>query len=219
MKPQESPPEDLAASHSWLSALADGRADACGPALQAWATDADARRTWHAYQLIGDVLRSDDLAAPAQHDEAFLVALRQRLASEPVILAPVAAQVGVGATSKEARHGAIRWGAVATVAGFLMVGGAVFMVQSLSTETSVATVSQSGAATVVVNLPPTQRMNEPLRTVPPGPPVAGAGDTETAQWQMLDDQVRRDARLESYMRAHRVNSAAAGRLETVVLER
>ena len=44
--------------------------------------------SWHAYQLIGDVLRSEDLAAEPAADEAFLVALRARLADEPVVLAP-----------------------------------------------------------------------------------------------------------------------------------
>ena len=34
------------------------------------------RSTWHAYHLIGDVLRSDDLARPPARDAAFLAALR-----------------------------------------------------------------------------------------------------------------------------------------------
>ena len=56
-----------------ISALADGEADAaeCGRGCAAWA-DADAgsvaRRSWHAYHLIGDVLRSDDLAAHPARD-------------------------------------------------------------------------------------------------------------------------------------------------------
>lgn len=72
-----------------LSALADGRADALAPACRAFADDAEARATWHRYQLIGDVLRSSDLA-PVRPGAAadFLGALRERLAAEPVVLAP-----------------------------------------------------------------------------------------------------------------------------------
>jgi hypothetical protein len=59
-----------------------------GAGLQAWRDDARARETWHAYHLIGDVLRSEELAHAPARDEAFLAGLRQRLAAEPAILAP-----------------------------------------------------------------------------------------------------------------------------------
>src|SRR6201996_218873 len=73
-----------------LSALADGDAtdSEAARAFQAWRDEPDARASWHTYQLIGDVLRSDDLAVEPAADEAFLVALRARLADEPVVLAP-----------------------------------------------------------------------------------------------------------------------------------
>jgi sigma-E factor negative regulatory protein RseA len=63
-----------------LSALADGDATdgEAARAFQAWRDDEDARATWHSYQLIGDVLRSDDLAQEPAADERFLVALRAR---------------------------------------------------------------------------------------------------------------------------------------------
>ena len=73
-----------------LSALMDGElapgelAGACA----AWQQHSDVRSHWHAYHLIGDVLRSDDLAAPAARDETFLQALRGRLALEPAPEAP-----------------------------------------------------------------------------------------------------------------------------------
>lgn len=74
----------------WLSALADGEARAVDPACKAWREDAESRRAWHAYQLIGDVMRSEDLARPAARDADFLATLRTRLAAEPVVLAPAA---------------------------------------------------------------------------------------------------------------------------------
>ncbi|MDE2275926.1 MAG: sigma-E factor negative regulatory protein, partial [Burkholderiales bacterium] len=81
------------ASDDWLSALADGEggAAAVDRACRGWRDDASARQKWHAYHLIGDVLRSDELAAPRGRDAAFLGALRQRLAAEPVVLAPAPA--------------------------------------------------------------------------------------------------------------------------------
>lgn len=73
---------------AWLSAAADGQADAIGQACDAWRDDASARSTWHAYHLIGDVLRSSELATPPGQDELFLQALRVKLAAQPVVLAP-----------------------------------------------------------------------------------------------------------------------------------
>jgi sigma-E factor negative regulatory protein RseA len=116
-----------------LSALADGDAtdSEAARAFQAWRDDADARASWHAYQLIGDVLRSDDLAAEPAADEAFLVALRARLADEPVVLAPqprveaepIALPAAVNASTAAARSRG-RWqGPVAMAAGFLAVIG------------------------------------------------------------------------------------------------
>lgn len=76
---------------SWLSALADGQSDAADPACSLWRDDAAARQTWHAYHLIGDVLRSEELARKPARDAAFLASLREKLAAEPVVLAPGAA--------------------------------------------------------------------------------------------------------------------------------
>ena len=73
-----------------LSALMDGELDASavGRACGQWRDDEETRANWHAYHLIGDVLRSDDLVSDPAHDAAFLAAFRQRLAQEPVVLAP-----------------------------------------------------------------------------------------------------------------------------------
>ena len=75
-----------------LSALVDGEVDARSAAAlsEVWRQDADLRARWYRYQLIGDVMRSTELAG-AGRDAAFLASLRGRLAQEPVVLAPVAA--------------------------------------------------------------------------------------------------------------------------------
>jgi sigma-E factor negative regulatory protein RseA len=118
-----------------LSALADGDASEseCSQAFQAWREDEDVRSTWHAYQLIGDVMRSEDLASAPASDRDFLEALRARLADEPVVLAPPAAAVEAPAVqpavANAGRGGSAsllrgRWqGPAAMAAGFLVVIG------------------------------------------------------------------------------------------------
>lgn len=75
--------EDLKQSQrEQLSALADGQLapEAIAPALAFAASDAG-RQTWQLYHLVGDVLRSPELAHHAQHD--VLSAVRAQLAKEP----------------------------------------------------------------------------------------------------------------------------------------
>jgi sigma-E factor negative regulatory protein RseA len=124
-----------------LSALADGDATdgEADRAFQAWRDDPQARASWHAWQLIGDVLRSDDLATEPAADAAFLVALRARLATEPVVLAPQpradavpeAAPIAVAVAATAAAHRPrSRWqGPVAMAAGFLVVIGGLNVVR------------------------------------------------------------------------------------------
>jgi len=50
--------------------------------------DADDRATWSTYHLVGDVLRSDDLAQGAQDSDGFMARFSARLADEPHLLAP-----------------------------------------------------------------------------------------------------------------------------------
>ena len=136
-----------------LSSLMDGElpageaADACAQ----WRQDADARADWHAWHLIGDVLRSDDLAVRPARDEAFLQALRLRLADEPVPLAPLAPlpttateplplpQVANGAAvqgpvagAAARRRGARGWlmAPVAMAAGFVAVVGVTLVTRT-----------------------------------------------------------------------------------------
>ena len=123
---------DISATHAdlkqGLSALVDGELDA--PAVQricsAWREDVSVRSTWHAYQVIGDVLRSDDLACAPARDEAFLAGLRARLAQEPVVLAPATVRAGaVEAPASVAQTTRRRtWAApMAVAAGFMAVAG------------------------------------------------------------------------------------------------
>lgn len=87
----ERTPDD-AVPREILSALADGQAsaDEASLASSAWRLQPQARATWHAYHLIGEVMRSPD-AQEASDSAAFLQRMRARLAEEPVVLSPQAA--------------------------------------------------------------------------------------------------------------------------------
>jgi sigma-E factor negative regulatory protein RseA len=127
-----------------LSALADGEAveSECVAAFLAWREDADVRATWHAYHLIGDILRSDDLASPADRGCRLLQGVRARLAEEPVVLAPVQA-----ARSAPARR---RWqSGAAMAAGFLVVVVGVQMARAPRSDEATLAVAKaaSGPAT------------------------------------------------------------------------
>lgn len=105
-------PDDRSAA---LSRAMDGDPDATDAALRTYAADPAARADWHAWHLIGDVLRSGDSASTAARDAAFVARLRVRLADEPVPLAPRALARPV------VRQ---RWMAGAAVAaGFVAVAG------------------------------------------------------------------------------------------------
>ncbi len=64
-----------------ISALADGQlsGDALVQAMQSLAHDEQARANWHAYHLVGDVLRSQELSWGCTKDSAFLSRFRSRL--------------------------------------------------------------------------------------------------------------------------------------------
>ncbi|WP_395060667.1 sigma-E factor negative regulatory protein [Polaromonas sp.] len=81
MKPTTQNPE-------LISALADGQlaGEDLAAALALCETDGQARTSWGAYHLIGDVLRSPGLV-PQASDDAFVMRLRARLVLEPVLAA------------------------------------------------------------------------------------------------------------------------------------
>ena len=141
-------PEDQTRARERLSSLMDGdcSTDAVASACRHWRQDADARAQWHAYHLIGDVLRSDDLSRRSGADAEFLQAVRLRLAQEPVVLAPavapLAAQLEVEADARQtavagtrsdrratrSRFHLRRWVApVGMAAGVALVAGAVLV--------------------------------------------------------------------------------------------
>lgn len=169
-----------------LSALVDGElgAEDVVRACAAWRNDTRLRQTWHAYHLIGDVLRSEDLASAPGRDADFLSRLRHRLADEPVVLAPQplpSASVQVAA-ARRARHW--RTGA-AVAAGFVVVAGVLVAMRTPSPEPGVE-----------------------LARVQPAVPAVSTGGVTTVEPAIeqasfvTDGRVIRDARLDRYLAAH-----------------
>jgi sigma-E factor negative regulatory protein RseA len=170
-----------------LSSLMDGElgSAAVGRACAQWRDDDEARANWHAYHLIGDVLRSDDLASDGEHDAAFLAAFRKRLAQEPVVLAPTPA-VAMPILSARRRS----WAAPAAVAaGFVAVAGVL-----VATQMSGGLPGRAGP------------MEAGLAGASPMVVAAGGGDSGVPgdpPAVVLNGQLIRDARLDEYLAAHK----------------
>ena len=134
--------------------LADPSAD-LGSALAVWRQDADARQAWHCYHLIGDVMRSEDLAVEPARDLDFLCRLRDRMQSEPVHLGvAVTVPVPVGARERvQPSHQAwgSPWRAGAALAASVAVATVVLLVSRPGTtglDASAPVVAGGGALTV-----------------------------------------------------------------------
>jgi sigma-E factor negative regulatory protein RseA len=201
------------AARERLSALVDGELEGAtvAAACASWREDSASRSTWHAYHLIGDVLRSEDLAASPRRDEAFLISLRARLVIEPVVLAPavpssveidvrsdVPAEVAIPRRAVAgARGGRWSWMAPSAVAaGFVVVAGAV-MVTNAPTPTQrvgAPALAQTAAARMAV-----------LPVVPAASTLKVANTTSSFEPQTLvaNGRLIRDPRLDRYLSAHK----------------
>lgn len=168
-----------------LSALADGglRGDECAQALGLLLSQPQAMQTWHAYHVVGDVLRSGELA-PTTDDFAFWETLERRLVQQPQRpggleegVSPLVSDSRTGAAFRAATDGAnapvFRWKLVAGLACTALVG-----VVGLNLW---GTVAQSGAAQ--------------MAAAPVAPPQVVVADTSAGP--ML-----RDPELDALMAAH-----------------
>jgi len=199
-----------AATRERLSALLDGELDgrAVAEACAHWRESTESRATWHAWHLIGDVLRSDDLASDPARDTAFLDALRTKLANEPVVLAPKPLETpAVGASPVAVRavagRGLRRWGWIApsaVAAGFVAVAGVVTLTRPgvLPQRNDATSVAQAAAPASLAGA-----------TALVGNPAALAPEPQTF---VATGQVIRDARLDRYLAAHKqfAGSSALG---------
>ena len=119
-----------------VSALMDGelQTSAQQASVAALLGDAHAREAWHAYHLVGDILRSEELAAGA-HDLQFLAKLEKRLSQETmtpfvampetVVVLPIGGQRQTSANSDRFRWRMVAGGALT----FAMAVLAVFIAE------------------------------------------------------------------------------------------
>jgi sigma-E factor negative regulatory protein RseA len=121
---------DTMQTRELISALADGQlqGEDFARGVQAAATDPQALAAWRDYHLVGDVLRSSELAAATQPD-AFLDRLRTRLQSEaplqPARPAPAGAStdhpLAFDVRRAPANEPSVRWKMAAGVASLAAV--------------------------------------------------------------------------------------------------
>jgi len=167
-----------------LSALADGQlqGDEFAAAL-AWAAEDEGRDTWAVYHLVGDVLRSSELARPA--NPAFLSRLREELAKEappqrpqvPAQLGNVAAHLPVAANAT-----VFRWKMVAGFASLAAVAAIGW--------TSFSQLQGAGGAD-------SQLAAAPEGARAQGAPVVAVADADGQQVMI------RDPRLDELLAAHK----------------
>jgi len=211
---QESVKDDTAAREC-LSAMADGELDDAaevGHACAAWQAKASHRATWHAYQLIGDVMRSDDLASEAGRDAAFLGALRARLADEPVVLAPEPLQPAkLAAASRRARRS---WRVpTAVAAGFVAVAGVLVVTRgagTLSGAPATPVLAQVQSQSQAQSLSQSQSL-VPVAAAPQLVDVASVTPSDPAEL-VVNGRLVRDVQLDRYLAAHKqfAGSSALG---------
>lgn len=194
-----------------LSSLVDGEltADGVQRICVAWRSESASRETWHAFQVIGDVMRSEDLARAGTHDERFLRDFRARMSIEPVVLAPhkasasADADVALQMTSSVAqrRSNGRSWRMPTALAAGLVVVGVMMATQAphqtegdsapLAALPASISVGVTASAPQAVALVPQSELN----------PAA----TEL----VFDGQVIRDPRLDRYLLAHKQFSGSS----------
>jgi sigma-E factor negative regulatory protein RseA len=185
-----------------LSSMADGAAsaDEQSRCVALWRERRDLRERWHQYHLIGDVLRSQELASDAGRDAGLLLAVRSRLAREPSV-------PGAAADAPRPARGWIT--GVAAAAGVAAVAAAVAVLRPSAPESDAVV---AGA-----------------RTQASATPVAAAVLAVPAQPELraVSGQLIRDARLDRYLAAHRQSANGAAlqmpgavvrSVDTIVLE-
>ncbi|HYF17531.1 MAG TPA: sigma-E factor negative regulatory protein [Ramlibacter sp.] len=181
-----------------ISALADGqlRGRDAVQAVEAVCADRSALATWQAYHLIGDVLRSPDLAAGAPAP-AFLDRLSARLAQEhpQVVPASVAGQLPPERVSAPAANdSSFRW---KLVAGFA----------------SVAAVAAVGWSVMQASIVPAAQPQLAAVPAPVNPVAAPAAASSQPQATVLTRApagvMIRDPKLDELLQAHRQHGGAS----------
>jgi sigma-E factor negative regulatory protein RseA len=189
-----------------LSALADGELDAAAAASScaAWSADVALRAEWHAWHVIGDVLRSEDLASDPRADRRLCRAVRERLEREAVVLAPTSTPTPRRLDEGESPAGRSRFHSRRWAAGAAVAAGLVLVVGTFA-------VLQLGGSPAPEELASAQRGAVPVVLSEPAP-AAITDDSAPAVALVADSKLLRDAQLDRYLEAHKqfAGSSALG---------
>lgn len=199
-----------------LSALADGELpdEEWAQALDFARTDAG-RETWQLYQLVGDVLRSPELARHNHDDGAFLARLRQNLAQEPlhgsnniaapavpatpVVVQEVAAQTTTVLPKAAANDSVFRWKMVAGVASLATVASLAWSTWGGSGNPGMA---GQWAASTVPAAAPVVAQSKPLAPSAAAPNPVAVAQADKPQSPPAAAVMLRDPRLDELLAAH-----------------
>jgi sigma-E factor negative regulatory protein RseA len=137
-----------------VSALADGQlaGEAFARGVEIAVTDAAAREAWHAYHLIGDVLRSGELARCAP-PARFLGRLQERMRAEQVSIETPSVEVSRvrGQTRDAANDGAFRWKMVAAAASVAAVSAIAWTVIATPDRSAAPQLASAAAGPVLAS--------------------------------------------------------------------
>ena len=190
--------------HEQLSALADGQLDdaAFEQAMQ-FAHEEEGRTSWQLYHLVGDVLRSPELAHHAADSSAFLQRLQQRWADEPALSRPVQASLQAAVplqlpvVPEAATASVFQWKMVAGLASM-----AALAVVGWSSWSSLQSVPSGTAMAVLSSAPVAASATVPV-AAPPALTLAQANTAPASQPQLPAEQIMlRDPRLDELLAAH-----------------
>lgn len=197
-----------------VSALADGhlQGDAFAQAIDAIGTDGESRAAWHAYHVVGDVLRSGS-HAPCSDTSAFLARFQQRLAAEPVVVAPMAAPVAapvalpVQRRAEAANEPVFRWKLVAGAASLMAVAAIGWTLVGNG-----AAIQQPGAQIASVQQQQQPAVNSVLAAAALGGPQAANATltpTRVIVGNGAPQVMLRDPRLDQLLEAHQQAGGAS----------
>jgi sigma-E factor negative regulatory protein RseA len=146
--------------------------------------DDEGRTRWTDYHVVGDALRSDDLAGSPAASYAFLARFSARLESEPHLMAPTALQANVrrGLSLRRRVLPAFAVAAAAATLTWIVVP----QLQGVGT---------GATAQMAADAPPAVR---PVQRVALAPTTAVA----TGQAPVAEANIIRDANLDQYLEAH-----------------
>ncbi len=145
------------------------------------------RAAWSDYHLIGDALRSDDLAVHPATSNEFLRGFAARLEAEPHMLAPAAAPVPAPARPRDGRR-------LSFVGRRFVPSLAAAAAAATLTWIVVPQVQHAGGQQAALQTAAVQARRDPVQTVAM---AGGRGSSGSGELNII-----RDARLDEYLEAH-----------------